>query len=98
MIGNPPSLSWRPRQSTIKRHSALRDDEGTPGGDPLVEALVQSGASIRENAFPHCDTSLAQLRDAFAGVPRVYVNRADNKVSNAGPEYRLCTWSSAARR
>jgi hypothetical protein len=35
------------------------------------------------------------LHDAFAGVPRVYVNRADNDISNTCAKYRICAWSSA---
>jgi hypothetical protein len=37
------------------------------------------------------------LHDAFAGVARIYVNRADNHVSNTSVEYRICARSSAPR-
>jgi hypothetical protein len=34
------------------------------------------------------------LHDAFAGMPRVYVSRADNYLFNASAEYRVCARSS----
>jgi hypothetical protein len=52
---------------------------------------------IGQNALPHFDTCISQLHDAFAGVPRIYVSRADNDVSNTSFKYRICAWCSAAR-
>jgi len=38
------------------------------------------------------------LHDAFTGVARIYVSRADNNVSDSSLEYRICAWSSAPSR
>src|SRR6266581_7815949 len=93
-----PSRHRRPRQPTIKRHPALCDDEWAPSDNPLIESLVNLRAFISQNSFPHIHTRIAQLHYAFAAVPRVYVNRADNDVFNTGVEYRICAWSSASCR
>src|SRR6266487_1219305 len=95
MISDPASLSYRPRQSTIKRHSALCDDERAPSDNPLIESLVNLRAFISQNSFPHSDVRISQLRDAFAGVTRVYVSRSDNHVSNPSAKYCICAWCCA---
>jgi hypothetical protein len=95
---DPARLLGRPRQSTIKRHPTFCDDEWLPGDDPLVESLVEPGAIIGQNALPHLHTRISQLHDTFAAVPRVHVNCADNHVSNASLDYRICACSSAPSR
>jgi hypothetical protein len=94
---NPPRLVGRPRQPTIKRHPALCDDERAPSDNPLVENLIESRAIFRQNTLSHFHTRFSQLDDASAGVPRVYVNRADDDVFDSCGEYRTCAWSSAPR-
>jgi hypothetical protein len=88
-------LDSRPRQSTVKRHPAFCDYERAPTDDPLVEGLVKLRTLIGQNAFTHRDTGISQLHDAFAEVPRVYVSRADNYVSNTSVEYCIGARSSA---
>jgi hypothetical protein len=95
--GNPARLDSTPRQSTIERHSALCDDKGAPGDNPLVKSLIKLRAVLCQNALSHIQTGIPQLHDAFAGVPRVYVNRADNYVFNASADYRICAGRSASR-
>jgi hypothetical protein len=95
---DPARLLGGPRQSTIKRHPAFCDDEWPPGDNPLVESLVEPRALIGQNALPHLDTRILQLRDTVAAVPRVHVNCADHDASNASLEYRVCAWSSAPGR
>jgi hypothetical protein len=95
--GDPARLESRPRQSTIKGHPALCDDERALTGDPLVESLVKPRTLIGQEPFPHCDTCISQLHDALAGVPRIYVSRADDDVSNTSAEYCICARSSAPR-
>jgi len=93
--GDPARLDWRLRQSAIERHPALCDDERAPSDNPLVESLVKPRAVLSQNALSHIHTRISQLHDTFAGVPRVYVNRADNYVFNASADYRICAGSSA---
>jgi hypothetical protein len=96
--GDPARLGDRPRQSAIERHPALCDDEWAPTGNPLVESLINLSAFVSQNAISHVHTGFSQLHDAFAGVPRVYVNHADDNISNTSIEYRICAWSSAPGR
>jgi hypothetical protein len=95
--GDPARLNSRSCQSTIKRHPALCDNKRAPSHDPLVESLIDLSAFVSQNAISHVHTGFSQLHDAFAGVPRVYVNRADNNISHTSVEYRICAWSSAPR-
>jgi hypothetical protein len=95
--GDPARLDRRPRQPAIERHPALRDHKRAPGDNPVVKSLIKLRAILCQNALSHIQTGISQLRDASAGVPRVYVNRADNYPSNASADYRICAWSSASR-
>jgi hypothetical protein len=92
---DPARLDRRPRQSAIKRHPTLCDDKRAPSDNPLVESLIKPHAVLGQNALSHIHTRISQLHDAFAGVPRVYINRADNYVFNASADYRICAGSSA---
>jgi hypothetical protein len=87
-----------PCQSTIKRHSALCDDKGTPGHDPLVESLINLRAVFGQNTLSDAKSGLSQPYDAFAGVPRVQVNRADNHTLDSSLQYRICAGGSAPGR
>src|SRR4029077_21068243 len=96
-VGDPARLNRRPCQSTIERHPALRDHKRAPSNNPLVKSLIKLRAILWQNALSHIQTGISQLRDASAEVPRVYVNCADNHLSNASADYRICAWSSAPR-
>jgi hypothetical protein len=93
---DPARLLGGPRQSAIKRHPALCDDEWLPGDNPLIESLVDPRALIGQNALPYLHTRISQLRDTFAAVPRVHVNCADNHASNPSLEYRVCARRSTS--
>jgi hypothetical protein len=66
-----------------------------PRYDPFVERFVKPCALFRQDAVPHSDARISQLHNAFAGMPRVYVNRADNNISDASSEYRVCAPAGA---
>jgi hypothetical protein len=93
-ICDPTRLAGRPRQATIKRHPAFCDDERAPTDDPLVESLVKPRALIGQYAFSHFDARISQLLDAFAGVARIYVSRADHHVFDSSFDYCVCARSS----
>jgi hypothetical protein len=97
-IRDPARLARRPRQATIQRHSALRDHERLSRDNPFIESLVNLRALIAQNVFSHFDARIAQLLDAFAGVARIYVTRADNYAFDSSLDYRVCAWSSAPGR
>jgi hypothetical protein len=97
MPRDPARLDRRPRQPAIERHPALCDDEWAPSDNPFIEGLVNLRAFISQNTLSHVHTSISQLHDAFAGVPRVYVSRTDNHVSNTSAEYCICAWCCAPR-
>src|SRR6266516_1990137 len=97
-ICDPARLARRPRQATIKRHSALRDYKRASTNNPLVERLVKSRTLISQNALSHFDASISQLHDAFAGVARIYVSCADHHVFDSSLNYRISARSSAPCR
>jgi hypothetical protein len=68
-----------------------------PGDNPLVKSLIKLRAIVRQNALSDIHTCISQLHDAVAGVPRIYVNRADNNISNTCAKYRICAWCCAPR-
>jgi hypothetical protein len=92
---DPTRLTGRSRQSTIQGHSALCDNEGMPGDNPLVESLVNLCTVVGQNALSYSDARVSQLHNAFAGVTRIYVNRADNNVSDSTLKYCIRAGSSA---
>jgi hypothetical protein len=57
--GDPARLDGSPRQSTIKRHPALCDDEWARSDDPLVESLVNLPAFIGQNPLSHVHTHIS---------------------------------------
>jgi hypothetical protein len=63
---DPARLTGGPGQSTIERHSALCDNEGAPGNNPLVESLINLRAVIGQNALSYPDTRILQLHNALA--------------------------------
>jgi hypothetical protein len=95
--GDPPRLSRPARQPPIERHAAFCDYKWLPGDDPFVERFVKPRALFRQNPIPHSDACVSQFDDTSAGVPRVYVSRADNYVFNTGADYRICAGGSASR-
>ena len=97
-IRNPARLARRPRQSAIKRHAALCDDERFPSDYPLIERLVQPGAFFGQNAFPYVDARISQFHDASAGVTRIHVYRADHYIFNSSLDNRIRARRSASGR
>src|SRR6267143_1036057 len=93
---DPTRLTSRSRQSTIEGHSALRDNKRTACGNPFVESLINLRALIGQNAVSYFDARTSQLHNPFAGVTRIYIDRAENHVSDSRLEYRVCTRSSAS--
>jgi hypothetical protein len=93
---DPTRLTGRSRQSTIQGHSALCDNEGMPGDNPLVESLVNLCTVVGQNALSYSDARVSQLHNAFAGVTRIYVNRADNDVADSRLKYRIGARSGAS--
>jgi len=53
-------------------------------------------AVIGQNAVSYSDARVSQLHNPIARVARIYVNRADNHVSDSSLNYRICAASSAS--
>jgi hypothetical protein len=53
-------------------------------------------ALIGQNARSYADARISQLHNALAGVTRIYIDRADNDVSDSSLEYCICTRSSTS--
>jgi hypothetical protein len=93
---DPTRFTGRSRQSAIEGHSALRDNEGVSSDNPFVKSLVNLRAIIGQNPLSHAHARIPQLHNTVAGVTRIYINRADNHVSDSSLEYGICARTSAS--
>src|SRR4030095_12893007 len=73
---NPARFAAGARESTIKSHAALCDDERLPANYPFVESLVKARAFLCQDALSHFDACIAQPRDASSVMARIHIHRA----------------------
>ena len=89
-VCDPARLTGRTRQSTIQRHPAFRDQKRAPGDNPFVERFVKPCALLCQDALSQPNACIPQPRNAFAQVTWIYVDGADNYVSDSSLEDCVC--------
>jgi hypothetical protein len=65
------------------------------GDNPLVESLVKLRAVIGQNFLPYAHACVSQLHNTVAGMPRIYIYRADNHIPDTSLEYSIGARSGA---
>src|SRR5881398_2160162 len=93
--GDPSRLTRWARQPPIERHAALCDYKWLPRHDPFVERLVKPRALFRQNPIAHSDACASQFGDTSAGVPRIQVCGAYDKLFESSLDYRIGARRSA---
>ena len=78
--GEPLAFSRRCREPSIEAHSAFRDHKRQSSLDPFVKTFVELRAFIGQDSHADIDAGLFQQLDSGAGVFRVWVKRANNKL------------------
>jgi len=66
------------------------------GDNPFVKSLVKACALPGQNALSDFDARISQLRDAFAGVARIDIHRADNYFPDPCLKDRIRAWGSTS--
>src|SRR4030095_8513873 len=95
---NPARFAVGARQSTIKRHAALCDDQRLPAHNTFIESLLKARAVLGQDALSHFDACIAQPPDALAVMARIHVHRADYYCPDSSLDNRIGARSSASNR